>query len=107
MRIDPLPDLRQWPDFVLPDQIAVSRVERLHGVARVDEYSVPLCTSGIGWFAPPFSLIAHTHASLQILDVGARDLVERAVAPAPDSSVAPMSQSPGGGFFEHLVGHRA
>ena len=43
-------------------------------------YMTPLCTSGIGWFAPT-SFIDQLHASFSSFTFCARDLVERAVAP--------------------------
>ena len=98
-------DLRQRPDFVLPDQLAGAAVERLDDVARVDQIDDAVVDERHGLVRAALFADRPDPGELQILDVVARDLVERAVAPA--LIVAARHQPVAGGrVAQHRVGHR-
>ena len=90
-----------WFSQISSPVFASSACRMFSGFTR---YMMPLCTSGIGWFAPP-SCIAHDPRELQVLHVGARDLVERAVAPALIVAAhhQPVARI---GIAQHRVGDR-
>ena len=99
------PDLRVRPDVVLPDQLAGARVERLQDVRGVDQIDDAVVHERHRFArAAAFVHRPHPH-ELQILDVVAGDLRQRAVAPA--LVVAPRHQPVAGiRIAQHLVGHR-
>ena len=60
-----LPDAASRPDFVLPDQVARARVERLHDVAGVDEIHDAVVHERHASGSRRVSFIAQTHASFR------------------------------------------
>ena len=100
-----LPELRHRPDFVLPDQVARGRVQRLHDVAGVDEIQRAIVHKRLRLIRADIFLHRPDPRELQILHIETRDLGERAVVPR---LVIPPGHEPVAwrGVPEHVVGHR-
>jgi hypothetical protein len=89
---------------LFPDEIAALRVERLHDVVRVEQIQDAVVHERMRLVRAAFRHRPHPR-QLQIADVGAGDLLQRAVAPAV--IVAAEHQPVAGiGLPQHLVADR-